>query len=197
MKRLNICIDIDGTVTDPYYWLPRANDYFGRKVKPQDVTSYKIHEILGVEAKEYDEFYRRFGPMIHLESKIRDGVQEVISELFKNHLIHFVTARDEKMRYVSLEWLKKHRIPMDSISILGNPNKIRKAQELNSDFFIEDSYDNAIQLANAGFEILLIDCTYNRGPIPPNVTRLYNWNQIYRIITKRSEILETQNRKAM
>lgn len=28
MNNLNICIDIDGTITEPYYWLEISNKYF-------------------------------------------------------------------------------------------------------------------------------------------------------------------------
>lgn len=49
MKRLNLCIDIDGTVTGAYDWIPRANDYFQTRIIPTDVTVYDIHEVLAVE----------------------------------------------------------------------------------------------------------------------------------------------------
>ncbi len=32
MKNLNICIDIDGTITDPYYWLNITNKYFNKNI---------------------------------------------------------------------------------------------------------------------------------------------------------------------
>ena len=184
MNRLNLCIDIDGTLTDPYYWLPRANRFFGKNVKDSDVTSYRMHEVLGIAEKEYDDFYNFFGPLLHKEAPVRSGVCDVIGELFKEHYIHIVTAREEKMKYVSLDWLKKHKIPFDTMSLLGTPDKVQKAGDLDSDLFIEDSYDNALQLAGAGFEVLLIDCNYNRGPVPPNVTRVNDWDQIRNMIRR-------------
>ncbi|HVI40543.1 MAG TPA: hypothetical protein VM577_07785 [Anaerovoracaceae bacterium] len=187
MQRLSLCIDIDGTLTDPYYWLPRANEFFGRKIRPEEVTRYKNHEALGVEEKEYDEFYSIFGPKLHSEAEIRSGVYEVINELYKTHYIHFVTAREEKMEFVSLDWLNKHQIPLDTISLLGSHDKVQRAGELESDIFIEDCYDNALQLAGAGFDVLLIDCSYNQGPVLPNITRVYSWHQIKNIIVQRSE----------
>lgn len=187
MQRLNLCIDIDGTLTDPYYWLSRANKFFGKKIKPEEVLSYRMHEVLGIEEQEYERFYSFFGAMIHKEASARNGVCEVINELYKKHYVHFVTAREEKMRYVSLDWLRRHQIPFDSLSLLGSPDKVMKAEELDSDLFIEDSYDNAVQLADAGYDVLLIDCSYNQGPLPQNVKRVSNWYQIKNIILQRSE----------
>lgn len=182
MKRLNLCIDIDGTITEPYYWITRVNRYFHTNIEPKDAVCYDIHEIIGVEAEEYSEFYQLYGELLHKEAKIRFGAAQIIRYLYDFHNIHFVTAREEQMRDVSLEWLSRHHIPMHSISLLGTHDKVSKAAELNSDLFIEDRYENAIQLSQAGFEVLLIDCNYNQGVLPENVTRVKFWFQVEKLI---------------
>lgn len=182
---MNICVDIDGTVTEPYYWVSRANEYFHKSITPKDITTYKIHEILGIEQDAFDRFYKTYGKLIHKEAKIRLGARKIINQLSNDHQIHFVSARPESMRDITLEWLDRYQIKSDSIALLGDPNKIWKARQLASDFFIEDSYDNARVLADAGFEVILIDCSYNRGDLPDNVTRAKNWSDVRKIIRRR------------
>jgi len=148
MQRLSVCIDIDGTLTDPYYY---------------------------------------FGFSLNNESGIRSGVQDTINELYQTHYIHFVTARNEVMECASVNWLHRNEIPYDSISLLGTPDKVQRAGELEADIFVEDCYDSALQLARAGFDVLLLDCGYNQGPLLPNVTRVYNWRQIRDIIVRHAE----------
>jgi uncharacterized HAD superfamily protein len=80
---------------------------------------------------------------------------------------------------------------MDTIWHLGSHYKAAKARELNSDLFIEDCYSNAIQLSKAGFEVLLIDCTYNKGPLPENVTRVKNWTEIAKIAEIKAQSMKT------
>lgn len=191
MKELNLCIDIDGTVTEPYYWLDRANRYFGRQLKPEDVSVYEIHRVLDVGEDDYNEFYNLYGKLLHQESKVRFGASETIRKMYRNHKIHFVTAREAKMREISIEWLERNRIPMDSIYLLGSHYKVDKARELESDLFIEDNYSNALQLAQAGFDVLLIDCTYNRGPLPQNVIRVKNWFEIEAITDLKAKEIKT------
>jgi uncharacterized HAD superfamily protein len=191
LKKLNLCIDIDGTVTEPYYWLERANRYFDRQIKPEDVTAYEIHKVLGVGEDDFNEFYDLYGKLLHGESEVRFGANEVIQKLYRQHNIHFVTAREEKYRETSIEWLAKHQIPIDTICHLGHPNKVEKARELKSDLFIEDSYSNVLQLARAGFDVLLIDCTYNRGPLPENVIRVGNWHDVAQIAEARAKSEKT------
>lgn len=191
MKKLNLCIDIDGTVTEPYYWLERANRYFDRQLEPEDITAYEIHRMLDIGEDDYSEFYELYGKLLHKESKARFGASEMIQQLYQQHNIHFVTAREEKMRETSVEWLARHQMPMDSISLLGSHYKVEKARELKSDLFIEDCYSNALLLAGAGFDVLLIDCTYNKGPLPQNVTRVKNWLEISKIAENKAQLVKT------
>lgn len=186
MQRLNLCIDIDGTITEPYYWLPRANQYFNLNLKPKDVTIYDIPELLGIERAKYETFYKKYGKAFHIEAKARYGVKEVINELYEQHHIHFVTAREEEMRVITIEWLKRYQIPMDTLILTGSNHKVNQATALKCDFFIEDRYENAIQLSAAGFDVLLMDCTYNKGSLPPNVKRVKNWFEIKCIIEEYS-----------
>lgn len=187
MEKLNLCIDIDGTVTEPFYWLNRANRYFGKQVAPEDISVYEIHRALGISEDDYNEFYNLYDKLLHREAEARFGASEVLKKLYQEHKIHFVTAREEEMRTVSLEWLADHQMPLDTISLLGSHYKVDKARELQSDLFIEDNYSNALQLAKAGFDVLLIDCSYNKGNLPHNVTRVKNWFQIKTIVELRAQ----------
>ncbi len=178
MNKLNICIDIDGTITNPYCWVDVANWYFGCNVTEDDVNQYEIHKVLNVKRQEYNEFYNIFGEFIHLKANIRKEAKRVIHQLNRKHNISYVTAREQKMKDVSIEWFKMNGLPTDNLYLLGSHYKVEKAKELNCDIFIEDRYENAVQLALAGFKVLLIDCNYNRMPNTEGIIRVSDWNQI-------------------
>lgn len=180
--KLNIGIDIDGTVTAPCDWLHKANLFFGRDVKPKDVNRYEIDKVMGVTKEEYDEFYTLYGEEIHSDAPARLGAREALNSLHGTHSLHFITAREEKMRNVSIGWLSRHKIPMDSITLLGHSNKAPQAKALGCGLFVEDSYDNAVTLAKEGIGVLLLDCSYNKGALPKNVRRVHNWFEIRQII---------------
>ncbi|MBC2582670.1 5' nucleotidase, NT5C type [Clostridium sp. DJ247] len=184
MKNLNICIDIDGTITDAYYWLDITNKHFNKNIKEEQVTEYEIHKILGVEEKEYSEFYEKNKIKMHSEEKLRPDVKAVLIRLSLLCNIYFVTARDKDLTILTHSYLKKHEIPYNDLFVLGSHYKVDTAKQLNCNVFIEDNYDNAIQLSNAGFKVLLIDTNYNRKPINENILRVYNWKEIYSIINK-------------
>ncbi len=182
MKNFNICIDIDGTITDAYFWLDLCNEHFNTKISEEQIKEYYIHKVLGVEEKEYDEFYEKHKLALHSNQKLRRFAQFVIKKLSLVHNIYFVTARDESLTMLTHAYLRENDIPYDGLFVLGSHYKVDKAKELNCSLFIEDNYDNAIQLSEAGFRVLLMDTNYNRKPINKNITRIYNWIEIYEII---------------
>jgi len=187
MKNLNICIDIDGTITDPYYWLSYANDYFKCNISESQVTSYSISTILNIEERAYLEFYEQFKTKIHNEQKLRDDVKDVLDKLHQLNNLYFVTARDKSLELLTVLYLLNHEIPFDEVIVLGYINKVPTAINLDCDIFIEDSYDNAIQLSNSGFKVILMDTNYNRFPLNNNIIRAYSWNEILQIITEISK----------
>ncbi|MGV8146680.1 MAG: 5' nucleotidase, NT5C type [Alkaliphilus sp.] len=179
MGRLNLCVDIDGTITMPFYWLKYANDYFGTNLKPSDITEYDIDKVLNIPADKYWGFYELYGKEMHEKARARKGAKENLIKLAKNNNIHYVTARNKVMYDVTNNWIDKRKLPKTSLHLLGSHNKVLKAKELDCNVFIEDRYENAMEISEAGFRVLLIDCFYNRFELPKRVTRVKNWNEIY------------------
>ena len=56
MKKLNICIDIDGTITEPYYWLDCCNKHFKTNITEKDLTLI-THEYLRNNSIHYDNLF--------------------------------------------------------------------------------------------------------------------------------------------
>ena len=189
MKKLNICIDIDGTITDPYYWLSYANTYFNSNISESQVTSYDIAKVLNINRSEYLEFYEKFKTKIHSNQELRDDVKVILDKLYESNNIYFVTARDKSLELLTLLYLKNHELQFNEVFVLGTSDKVPTAIDLNCDIFIEDSYDNAVQLSNSGFKVILIDTNYNKLPLNENIIRAYNWNEIFEII---NEILKVK-----
>ena len=184
MKSLNICIDIDGTITDAYYWLDIFNKHFNTNVTEEQVTEYYIHKVMGIRDNEYSEFYELHKFKIHSDQKLREDAKSVITKLSLDNNIYFITARDRSLTMLTHVYLRKNKIPYDELFALGSHYKVDKAIDLNCNVFIEDSYENSVQLSNAGFKVLLIDTNYNRRTLNENILRVYNWNEIYTIVNK-------------
>ncbi len=182
MKKLNICVDIDGTMTEPFYWLKAANAWFKTNVQPDEVREYDIHTVLGIKREAYLAFYDIFGEQLHRDSKPRPRASSTLHNLAKQHNIYYVTARQSIMESVTRDWFKQHNMPKAPLYLLGTHHKSEMAKQLNCDVFIEDRYENAIELAMSGTPVLLMDTSYNRFPTILDIERIFNWNDAERKI---------------
>ena len=70
-------------------------------------------------------------------------------KLSRQHSIHFITARPESQHQVTVDWMRKHRIPFTTINSLGSDapgggkvGKGKTGRALNLDFFIDDDPNN-------------------------------------------------------
>lgn len=176
--RLNIGIDIDGTITDPYQWLGLLNGYFGTNITKKDMVSYHVEDFSSITTEEFGDFMKECGDKMCSTAIPRDASSELVNKLHKNHNIHFITARESSSRESTEDWFRRYNFPLANLHMLGNHNKLAIAKELKCDLFIEDRYETAIELALAGIKVLLLDCNYNRQPLIPGIIRVYNWLEI-------------------
>ncbi|MCI1945409.1 5' nucleotidase, NT5C type [Clostridium luticellarii] len=184
MKSLNICIDIDGTITDPYFWLNSANKYFNKNITSDEITQYEVHKALKVSREEYTNFYNENKFDLHHRERINKDAVGTIQKLIKSSNIYFVTAREKSLEILTREYLNRNNVPYDGVYVLGTYHKVDTAKDLNCDLFIEDSFENAVELSENGFKVLLVDTNYNRFPLKENIKRVFNWTQIHNIITR-------------
>lgn len=185
MKRLSICVDIDGTITDPFYWVDDVNQHFNKSIKPEEITTYNIPKAHNISDEAFLEYYMEYGAKMHLSAKIREGAAYYLQELHNVHNIYYVTARMSHMNDVTEVWFNKYSVPFKEIYYLGSHDKLNKAQELNCDIFIEDRLENALQLSEAGIEVYLVDCPYNQFELNDKIIRVNTWEDIYNEVNKR------------
>ncbi|HBH0712330.1 TPA: hydrolase [Clostridioides difficile] len=182
MNKLNICIDIDGTITSPYHFIPYLNDIFNKNITEAECITHNWEELYGSGIRDvYAEFNNKY---IHSydEAKIVEGATEVISTLSKGHNLSFVTARHECLTDVTKNWLSRQGFSDIDVYLLGSDYKVEKARELSCDIFIEDNPLNSVQLADDGVKVILLDTNYNKDVKHQNIVRVSNWIDIEKII---------------
>lgn len=178
MKKLNICIDIDGTITSPYHFIPYLNKLYNKNLSDIDCVTHNWDELYEVSIDDLlKEFHTNY---VHSysEADVVEYANDVINNLKMNHNLYFVTARSESLTDITTSWLGDKGFNNIDVYLLGSDNKIQKAKELECNIFIEDNPSNAIQLANEGMTVLLIDTNYNKHIQHDNINRVYSWKDI-------------------
>ncbi len=184
MSKLNICIDIDGTITNPYHFIPYLNELYNKNITDEQCNTHKWEVLYGIDIDSMiSEFHEKY---IHSykEAEVIDGAKDIIFKLNQTHNIAFVTARSEILTDITRSWLNQHGFSEIDVYLLGSDYKIDKAKELECHIFIEDNPSNAMQLADEGMKVLLIDTNYNRETKHDNIVRVNNWDDINEFIEK-------------
>ena len=88
----------------------------------------------------------------------------------------------EKVRNITINWLKKYDIYYDDILFSGFP-KIDYIRPYKCDVFVEDWNRTIISLAEE-MPVLMFDNPYNRDLECKNATRVFSWYDIYRHIVE-------------
>lgn len=178
MSKLNICIDIDGTITDPYHFIPYLNELYNKNITNEECNTIDWQELYGIDMetmlKEFHEKYMHS----YDEAVVIEEARDVIKLLKENHNLNFVTARSAHLKDITRNWLDKNDLNEIEVYLLGSDYKIEKAKELECHIFIEDNPSNALQLANEGMHVLLIDTNYNKEINHEKIKRVTTWAEI-------------------
>ena len=180
MTKLNICIDIDGTITNPYHFIPYLNELYNKNVTEEEFNNHNWDFIYGT-GMDMGSILSEFNVKCehsYKEAKVVDNAKEIIDGLKKNHNVCFVTARELRLTDVTKSWLNENGFGDIDVYLLGSDYKVEKAKELECNIFIEDNPSNAMQLASVGMKVLLIDNNYNKGVEHENIIRVNNWIDI-------------------
>ncbi|MFR3072179.1 MAG: hydrolase, partial [Paeniclostridium sp.] len=101
MGKLNICIDIDGTITNPYHFIPYLNDMYNKQITEAECITHKLEELYEVKLDDLLKAFHTDYIYAYKEANVVEGAKEVIKDLNENHNLYFVTARDEMLKDIT------------------------------------------------------------------------------------------------
>lgn len=166
-----VVVDIDGVLAD---YVKGFLEFVCRETgveipEPHEKDFYShIGRFVGYErAYELKHQFRERGQKLLLD--VLPGSVEFMNRMRQEgaYLLLMSARPYKKYKRImadTLQWLKAHSIPYDSI--LWDENKedrIIKEYPF-ARFVVEDSYDNALRIASKGIPVYLRDTTYNQGP---------------------------------
>lgn len=180
MENKTICIDIDGTLTDPYFFVPYLNKITGKNLTNDDYVSVDWKVVYGEEFhEEYSRFDLRYSDLYLDAVPVEYSVEGVNALKDAGYRIVIVTARHEFINDLTREWLKKNGYKFDALfSVGGNENKLMIARGEDASIIIEDDPNNARLLADYEYKVYLIDTNYNKDVVHRNVIRVSGWKEI-------------------
>lgn len=184
---MKIGIDIDGVLADLMNPLvDYHNKQYGTTLKRADFKTFNLWETWG-GTKE--EAYKKVYAFFH--SKFFEGVlpikdsQESVNYLSKKHELVVVTPRPNYIVDKTFRWVDKY-FPScfkevnftHEWSKNGSSRKKDVCLDKSVNILIEDALDKAVDCSSVT-KVMLYDCPWNRyHPLPENITRVNNWEEI-------------------
>lgn len=186
MKKLNIGIDIDDTITYTFdYLMPFLAEYFNldlEYLKENNISYTSLPDDIKDREVEFGKIY--YDDAI-LKVPVREDAIYFINKLKEEgHNIIFVTARTTRINKDpigdSKKYLDGHNILYDDL--FCTTDKVSICKEKNIDLFIDDSINNCTNISNIGIDVLLFDSKINKHC--NDFRRVNNWEDVYNYINK-------------
>jgi len=182
---MNIYVDIDNIVADFERAFRRyINKKKGRCLKQSDISEFDFFKCFGISKEEeaaiHQEFIRRDG---YRKLKAIKGSIKGIRKLKSIGDVFLITARPEALRKITLEWLDHKGIRIGEDHVIFSKNKADDRHDI--DVIIEDKWEDSIDLAGKGYEVILLDYPWNRKRaangnilLQSNIRRAYSWKEL-------------------
>ena len=186
---LNIGIDIDDTIaksleaTD-FYAKEFTENILGRKFLMKKVDVYTpmwFLDVYGWTLQEDQEFFKLYQYKILQNSKPKQYAKEVIKKLSNKNKIIIITARENELKDITINWFVKYKIKYDQI-IFEQKDKVKSVIDNKIDLFIEDNEMICKAITEIGIKTLMMDSRINRNIEIEGVKRVYNWKEIENVI---------------
>lgn len=193
---MNIGIDIDGVLTDLENYILTEGYNFTLKNGLGFNKEMNKNSIYGFLKKEdshqfWDKYWFEYAEKVSVRSnaakvikKLKEEGNKIIiimARTYDSQIVKYGLEKQKKMEQLIITWLEKNQIFYDKI-VFSNLNKLKDCLDNQIDIMIEDSVSNIEQLKN-DMKVLCFDSKYNRLYKDKKVTRVYSWNDIYKLTT--------------
>src|SRR2546425_3217010 len=200
---MRIGIDVDDVVADcaaPY--LRAFAKEFGLELGDAVLGWHLLDGFSEISKERKDEFRVNLygGPFFSELDSYPDCASALARLREAGHELHFITARSERRRRITEEWLERHGLLRHASSVQLRPTgdfvpraydaagsadyKVDAARRLSLGAFCEDDPIVARKLADAGVRVYLFDRAWNADVDHLAVHRVREWDEVVRDVAR-------------
>ncbi len=186
--------DLDDTLADTAsvinkYAIKFDKEYLNGNGDLQDINNSKSYyyfaEGLNWNKENIAKFFEIYYLEILKEVQIKPFVKEIINKLKEEkNEVYIITARRKRegeiVEKITNEWLKNNGILYDDLFI-NIKEKSKIVNQLKIDIFIDDSYENCIDVkTNTNAKVYMLSTKYNTGILDKQLERINNIEELIR-----------------
>ncbi|MDD5165621.1 MAG: hypothetical protein PHG25_03785 [Candidatus Pacebacteria bacterium] len=167
------------------------NRLYGTTLEKKDIFSFDLTEVWQAPREVIvDRVLNFINSTDHDNALPVAGAIDAIKKLSKDNTLIVVTSRADELKEVTLKWLDTHFTGLFSQVVFtnsfpGNGKKKKKSEackECSIEIFIDDAPEHIRDISTNGVHSLLLDNPWNQHELPPNVKRVYSWDEIVQYI---------------
>ena len=165
----------------------------GKLIPAEKFHTYYWPEVWGITLEEGIQIDQEFKRSAYFDSigPVENAVQAV-NRLTKGNQLFIITARPVLFKEKTEQWLKKHlqETPFELIHsgdfhiTNKTKNKGEICEELSIEVMIEDQDEYALQCAEKGVKVILLNKPWNIKVKHQNIIRVNNWIEVLQEIDK-------------
>lgn len=184
---MKIGIDIDEVIADfMKHFLEYSNSKNNTSFRLSDIKSYhlwetEIHDSKEESVKEVLEF-QNSGEFEGVS--LIEGVKDVLEKISKTHEIYFITSRPEDIKDKTENFLRKN-FPKNKFKVIysgeiyGGKSKAEICNDFEIPIMIEDNAFYALDCANNGIKVFLLDKPWNKiYEEHPNIIKINHLKEV-------------------
>jgi uncharacterized HAD superfamily protein len=173
---MNLGFDIDGVISDfVKTFIELVKKKHNVVLNRTDIYCHDLNLVLGIRKEERNQLIRdTLGEDLTLNNGARETMEQLHSE---GHRIFILTARPHDLVEVTMNWLKKKRIPYTQLIQLNEGKKY--LADIDLDLIVEDNLEDALEWSQKVKNILVYDQPWNQTlNIKSLIKRVSRWDEI-------------------
>ncbi len=186
---MNICIDIDNTITNT---LPILKEYckkYNKEVVKRNLKmnnkGFASYNLYNWTQEENMDFCIKYLEEVVLQAQVKENAKEIIEKLKNDgHNINIVSSRIQPMFKTPYEttekYLKEKGIKYDKL-LVGSLDKEKFCIENNIEIMLEDEPHYIIPISKK-IPVIVFEEEFNKECEGKNIIKVNNWNEVYNII---------------
>lgn len=186
---MKIGIDLDDIVWEHFRpVLDYINEKKQTNFKFEDLNSFKIWESFSISREDAFDLVKAFHDSGKIDDvALIDGAKDAINDLAKDNELFFVTSRASYFKEQTLKLLKKHgfEIPVFFSRHMNEgigKTKFEICIDEKIEVLIEDSLTHALECAEGGIKVLLLDKPWNQRVEHKNIIRVKTWEEVLSVL---------------
>jgi len=180
-RRRIIGFDIDGVLTDE---MVDGKNIWQREIEASFPgiqllgPEFAFTAAFGLSLEEVDRFMEEKAEKVFSNVQPQRGSREFLSYLeARGFTVHLITARFPCYEEVTREWLARHGFKPSGLWFTEAKGPLCK--ELGIELFVDDYWENCLDIRDHGVRALLMSAPHNLGcPEEKGIYRVENWDEI-------------------